>query len=128
GQLGALLERVRAAGVPVTFEQEGEPRPLGASLDLTVYRILQEALTNVRKHAPGAPVTVRLRWGEATLGLEVTDAGPGPARNGTPPAEGHGLVGMRERVRVHDGELRTGARRDGAGFEVAVRLPLDGAR
>jgi signal transduction histidine kinase len=119
-QLPALLEHARAAGVPVELEITGEPRPLPPSLDLTAYRIVQEALTNVRKHAPGAPTTISVGWAPAALLLEVRDAGPGP--NGTDPG-GHGLVGMQERVRIHGGRLRTGAA-PGGGFEVVVELPL----
>jgi signal transduction histidine kinase len=121
GQLDALIERVRGAGVEVAVKEEGEPRELPASLDLSAYRILQEALTNVRKHAKGAPATVRLEWGAQELRLEVADRGPGA--NGTAPGEGHGLVGMRERVKVHGGELRAGTRDEG-GFEVHATLPL----
>jgi signal transduction histidine kinase len=119
-QLPALLEHAQAAGVPVELQVDGEPRPLPETLDLTAYRIVQEALTNVRKHAPGAPTTVHLGWAPAALMLEVRDAGPGP--NGAVPA-GHGLVGMQERVRIHGGRLRTGAA-PGGGFEVVVELPL----
>jgi signal transduction histidine kinase len=120
-QLDALARRVREAGVQVSVKQEGQPRPLPASLDLSAYRIVQEALTNVRKHANGAPAEVRLEWGEATLQMRITDRGPGA--NGTAPGEGHGLVGMRERVRVHGGELRTGTA-NGGGFVVDATLPL----
>ena len=118
-QLAELLDHARAGGVPLELEVEGEPRPLAPSLDLTAYRIVQEALTNVRKHAPGAPTTVRLAWSPATLELAVRDAGPGP--NGT--GDGHGLVGMQERVRIHGGRLHTGGTA-GGGFEVIVQLPL----
>jgi signal transduction histidine kinase len=119
-RLPELLEHARAGGVTVDAEVEGEPRQLPASLDLTAYRIVQEALTNVRKHAPGAPATVRLTWSPALLELAVRDAGPGP--NGVP-SSGHGLVGMAERVRIHGGRLHTGATK-GGGFEVIVQLPL----
>ena len=118
-QLPALLEHARSAGVPVELRVAGEPRPLSASLDLTAYRILQEALTNVRKHAPGAPAVVRLAWSPATLELGVRDAGPGS--NGS--EGGHGLIGMQERVRIHGGRIHTGAPA-GGGFEVIVQLPL----
>jgi signal transduction histidine kinase len=121
GQVDALVQRVRDAGVEVRLKEEGEPRTLPASLDLSAYRILQEALTNVRKHAPGAAADVRLEWGEGTLRIEIADDGPGP--NGTAPGEGHGLVGMRERVKLHGGELRTG-RLNGRGFTVEATLPL----
>jgi signal transduction histidine kinase len=119
--LPELIERAREAG-PVTLEVEGAPRPLPASVDLSAYRIVQEALTNVRKHAGGAAATVRLRWRPAALEIAVRDEGAGappvPA-NGS----GHGLVGMRERVRLHRGELRAGPV-PGGGFEVAAVLQL----
>ncbi|HEY6887639.1 MAG TPA: ATP-binding protein, partial [Solirubrobacter sp.] len=120
-QLPALVERARAAGTPVTLDVEGEPRPLPASLDLSAFRIVQEALTNVHKHAAGAPASVRVVWGRQALGLRVLDSGTGGASrvNGS----GHGLVGMRERVKLHGGELHTGAR-PGGGFEVTAELPL----
>jgi signal transduction histidine kinase len=120
-QAAALVQRVRDAGVEVSLREEGESRPLPASLDLSAYRILQEALTNVRKHAPGAAAEVRLGWGDDELRLRVTDDGPGP--NGTASGEGHGLVGMRERVKLHGGELRTGSL-NGRGFVVEATLPL----
>jgi signal transduction histidine kinase len=121
GQLHALVERVRGAGVQVSLREEGTPQPLPASLDLSAYRIVQEALTNVRKHARGAPAEVRLEWGGDALRMRIEDRGPGP--NGTAPGEGHGLVGMRERVKLHGGELRTGAL-NGRGFVVEAALPL----
>ena len=115
-QLPALIER---AEVPVTLQLEGEPVAVPASLDLTAYRIVQEALTNVRKHAGGAPTTVRIAWRPDALELSVRDHGPGPNGHG----DGHGLVGMRERVRIHGGRLSTGPV-GGGGFEVLAELPL----
>ena len=113
-QLPALIEQSGA-----TLEVDGEPRPVPASLDLAAYRIVQEALTNVRKHAGGVPTTVRLIWRPDALALRVRDHGPGPNGGG----EGHGLVGMRERVRIHGGRLHTGPAA-GGGFEVHAELPL----
>ena len=78
GQLDALLETVRGAGVPVEAVTEGEPRPLPTGLDLVAYRIVQEALTNVMKHAGPASARVLLRWGVAALDVEVADDGRGP--------------------------------------------------
>jgi signal transduction histidine kinase len=121
-QLPALVEGARAAGHPIDLSVHGRPRPLPASLDLSAYRILQEALTNVRKHAPRAPATVTLDWGDAALALAVRDHGAGPAPRSDDNG-GHGLLGMRERVRMHGGELRTGAAPDG-GFAVEAVLPL----
>jgi signal transduction histidine kinase len=120
-QLDALIERARGAGVKVSVREEGVRRELPASLDLSAYRILQESLTNVRKHARGAAAEVQLAWLPEELRLQVRDRGPGA--NGTAPGDGHGLVGMRERVKVHGGELRAGTRDEG-GFEVHATLPL----
>jgi signal transduction histidine kinase len=119
-QLPGLVERARAAGMPVTLHVEGQPRHVPAGLDLSAFRIVQEALTNVHKHAHGAPATVRVVWERRELSLQVRDAGAGEARaNGN----GHGLVGMRERVRLLGGELHAG-RLPGGGFEVTAVLPL----
>src|SRR3954454_19299667 len=117
--LAQLPELIEQAEVPVAFELEGEPVAVPASLDLTAYRIVQEALTNVRKHAGGAPTTVRIAWRPGTLELSVRDHGPGPNGHG----DGHGLVGMRERVRIHGGRLKAGPVA-GGGFEVLAELPL----
>jgi signal transduction histidine kinase len=116
GQLPALVDH---AGLPVRLTVEGEPRALPPSLDLTAYRIVQEALTNVRKHAPQAHASVNVCWQPALLELVVRDGGPGA--NGA--LGGHGLVGMRERVRIHGGSLRVGPAA-GGGFEVVAELPL----
>jgi signal transduction histidine kinase len=124
GQLPALLDRARAAGHAVDLEVHGDPRPLNASLDLSAYRILQEALTNVRKHSPRAPATITLDWRDEALALAVRDRGAGAARGGEANGHGHGLVGMRERVRLHGGHLHTGPAADGPGFEVRAELPL----
>jgi signal transduction histidine kinase len=121
GLLGELVEHARGAGVDVTLAVDGEPRPLAPGLDLSAYRIVQEGLTNVRKHAAGAPARVSVTWAPRELALEVRDAGPGRGTNGT---GGHGLVGMRERVRMHGGELQAGPAPDG-GFTVRARLPIE---
>jgi signal transduction histidine kinase len=124
-RLPALVEKVRAAGLPVEAQTEGEPRALPAGVDLSAYRIVQEALTNALKHASPARARVLVRFGEQVLELEITDDGPGPAteRDGA----GHGLIGMRERVALHHGSMRTGARPEG-GYAVTVRLPYQSAR
>jgi signal transduction histidine kinase len=120
--LGALVERTRAAGLPVSLTVEGEPRSLPAGMDLAAYRVVQEALTNAIKHAGAAPTEVTVRWQPEHLELEIVDTGaPAAAANGN--GGGHGLMGMAERVRLYDGDLRTG-RRAGGGFEVVARLPL----
>ena len=119
--LGSLVERVRAAGLLVELHLDGEVRSLPRGLDLTAYRVVQEALTNVLKHAGTSQAVVRIRYAGDGLIIEVTDTGRVPAQpNGT----GRGLVGMRERVAAYGGELETGPRSDG-GYAVLARLPLE---
>ena len=89
-------------------------------MDLAAYRVVQEALTNAIKHAGAAPTEVTVRWEPEHLELAIVDSGSKSA-NGH--SGGHGLIGMEERVRLYDGELRAG-KRDGGGFEVVARLPL----
>jgi signal transduction histidine kinase len=120
-ELGALVVRTRAAGLPVELTVDGEPRPLPAGLDLAAYRVLQEGLTNAIRYAHAAPTDVRVRWTPSALELTVADRGPG--WSGDDGVTGHGLVGMRERVRLYGGELWTG-RREGGGFEIRARIPL----
>jgi signal transduction histidine kinase len=97
--LDELVDQVRAAGLPVTLTVEGEPRPLPAGVDISGYRIVQEALTNALRHAHATQATVIVRYGDP-LELEISDDGVG----GSPHAEaGHGLVGMRERVSLYGG-------------------------
>ena len=120
--LAELAAQVRAAGLPVELVVEGERRPLPAGIELSAYRIVQEALTNALKHAGAAQAVVRVRCGVDSLGLEIADDGAGTAE--VPVAGGgHGLVGMRERVALYGGRLDAG-RRPGGGFEVRVQLPL----
>jgi signal transduction histidine kinase len=121
GELERLVERSRAAGLPVTLAVEGTPQALPPGKDLAAYRVIQEALTNAIKHAGAAPTSVTVRWEPSWLELEIIDKG-GKAMNGRN-GSGHGLVGMEERVRLYDGSLRTG-RVAGGGFEVVARLPL----
>jgi signal transduction histidine kinase len=119
--LQALVDRSDAAGPPTTLTVRGRERPLPAGLDLAAYRIVQEALTNVRRHAGATRCQVTLDYGEDDLRLEVHDDGGGV--NGTAHHGGHGLVGMRERVTLYGGELVTGPDH-GGGFTVRVRLPV----
>jgi signal transduction histidine kinase len=123
-ELDTLVERVRDAGLPVQVAVEGEARELPPSVDLSAYRIVQEALTNALKHAGPARARVLLRYGADDLELEIADDGPG---TGDGSASGYGLVGMRERVSVYGGELRAGRRPEG-GYALRVRLPLGSAR
>ncbi len=120
-QLNVLLDRARKLGVSVVLEVTGEARPLPASVDLSVYRIIQEALTNVGKHAGGAPATVRLQWAPHALEVEIRDQGTASKPNG----HGHGLVGMRERARIHGGSLTAGPSPEG-GFRVHAEMPYSG--
>jgi signal transduction histidine kinase len=118
--LDGLIERVRAAGLPVTLAIEGAPVELPPGIDLSAYRIVQEALTNSLAHAGPATASVTVRYGTDRLDLEIADTGVGPTRR---VADGNGLVGMRERVSLYDGSLETGAR-PGGGFLIVARLPL----
>ena len=122
--LDDLVEQVREAGMPVDLRIEGEPRPLAAGIDLSAYRIVQEALTNALKHAGPARALVTVRYGDGELEIEITDDGADAAA-GDVVAGGHGLVGMRERVALIGGDLDTGRRR-GGGYAVRARLPLAG--
>ncbi|HWK30148.1 MAG TPA: histidine kinase [Solirubrobacter sp.] len=122
--LPELIEEARRSGHAIRFEAEGEPVRLPAGLDLTAYRIVQEGLTNARKHAPGAAVDVTLRWRPAELEIEVADDGPGPPPS--PNGGGHGLIGMRERTSLYGGVLRTETAR-GGGFRVQAHLPIEDA-
>lgn len=119
-ELDALAERVGDAGLPVEVVVEGTPRPLAAGLDLTAYRIVQEALTNVLKHAGEAHARVTVRYTETALELEVVDDGAG---NGAGGGTGNGLVGMRERVAMYGGQLELGRPREG-GWALRARLPV----
>jgi signal transduction histidine kinase len=120
--LERLIDQVRASGVQVSLVQVGTPQALAPGIGLTVFRICQEALTNVLKHAgPDATVTVRQRWGPSSLVLEISDDGRGAAAEDD--GAGHGLLGMRERVALFDGTMHAGPR-PGGGFEVRVELPL----
>jgi len=126
--LDSLVAHVRDAGLPVELVVEGEPRPLMSGVDMSAYRIVQEALTNSLKHAGPARAHVMLRYGDHDLCLEVVDDGRGlaadaPASNGG----GHGLVGMRERVALFGGELKAGPRK-GGGYAVSARIPLEPVR
>ena len=119
----AVARQVREAGLPVDLVVEGETRALPASLDLTAYRIVQEALTNTLKHAGKTHATVTVRYEEAALGIEVLDEGHGVTPAAATVGGGRGLLGMRERVATFRGELEAGPRAEG-GFGVRARLPL----
>jgi signal transduction histidine kinase len=121
--LDALVEQVRGAGLPVEVVVEGEPKALPPGIDLAAYRVVQEGLTNALKHAGAARAHVSIRYRADALELAVTN-------NGTAPADGrgngHGLIGMRERVALYGGEFEAGPR-PGGGYAVRASLPLDTA-
>lgn len=122
GQLGGLIDQVREAGLPVQLRVQGQPVQLSAGLDLTAYRLVQEALTNALKHAAAQQAEVVLHYESDALEVVVTDDG----RGGVPATDngGHGLIGMRERVSVYGGKLSVGPL-DHGGFELRARLPLN---
>jgi signal transduction histidine kinase len=120
-QIDVLVEQVQKAGLAVTLQVEGEPVPLPAGLDLCIYRVVQEGLTNALKHAGRAHADVRLRYAPRALDVEIADDGTGTSENGG--GAGHGLIGMRERVALYGGTLDAG-RREGGGFEIRAHLPL----
>lgn len=120
--LETLIEQTRLAGLPVELRLEGRPRPVPLGADLSAYRIVQEALTNARKHAGKASAAVTVRYSPDALELEIVDDGGGSG-DGDVSAGGHGLVGMRERVALFGGDLHAGPQ-PGGGFRVHARLPL----
>jgi signal transduction histidine kinase len=121
--LEALLDRVRAAGLPVTRLMRGDPAGLSEGQQLTVYRIVQEALTNTLKHAgPAATAEVILDFAGRAVDVQVTDTGLGTAV-GSPDGDGKGLHGMRERAAVYDGTLQAGPASSGGGWRVTAHLP-----
>jgi signal transduction histidine kinase len=122
GELPALVGSLRAAGLEVSLSVDGDHAALPPAVNVSAYRIVQEALTNVLKHAGPARAEVTVGCADSAVTIEVTDDGPGdPA----PPAltGGQGLAGMRERVAVFGGDLRAGPR-PGGGFAVSARLPV----
>ncbi|MFF8573187.1 sensor histidine kinase [Streptomyces sp. NPDC015408] len=127
-QLDEMVTRVRAGGVRVELRTTGAPRPLPSGMQLCVYRVVQEALTNVLKHAPGADATVELAYRTGEVTVTVTDdgrtAGPREGADSDTIAErgGHGLIGMRERAKLYGGTIVVGPRGEG-GFGVLLTLP-----
>jgi len=124
-RLNELVEVTRAAGIPVTVQTVGEARSLPAAVDLAAYRIVQESLTNVARHASPATATVRIVHGTDGLDIEVRDDGGAPAANGSSGGTGSGIAGMRERADALGGRLEAGPR-PGGGFAVAAHLPYGG--
>ncbi|MDJ1131923.1 sensor histidine kinase [Streptomyces iconiensis] len=122
GLLDDLIDETRRAGQDVRMTQEGERGPMDGGVELAVYRIAQEGLTNARKHAPGRPSEILVRYSTDTVGIEVRTAGPEVGAT-TP---GRGLTGLKERVGLLGGELRAGGR-EGGGFTVEACIPVRGA-
>jgi signal transduction histidine kinase len=125
-RLADLISQVSAPGLEIRAETDGTVRPLPFGVDAAAYRIVQEALTNVARHAGPAAATVLVRYGEEEVTVQVDDDGRGPGARHQP-ASGNGIAGMRERVAALGGELYAGPR-PGGGFRVRARLPLNGAR
>jgi signal transduction histidine kinase len=119
--LDDLADTAARGGLEVKVVVEGEPRELPPGVDLSAYRIVQEALTNALKHGRADVASVRVRFGDASLELEVVDDGRGASTNGS---GGHGLQGLRERAALYGGTLHAG-RDPGGGYRVAATLPLD---
>jgi signal transduction histidine kinase len=122
-ELNDLVASYREAGLPVRLEVVGEPMPLPSGVELSVYRLVQEALTNTLKHSNPSNVAVTLVFSDSRLELEVVDDGTPTTPSAAP--TGQGLIGMRERVALLGGELQTGER-EGGGFRVAAQLPIGG--
>jgi signal transduction histidine kinase len=125
-ELDELVDQVAHARLRVELIVDGEPRSLPRTLEVSAYRLVQEALTNTLKHAGASSATVRLCYRPDALDVEILDDGRGGAAGIAARVGGHGLIGMRERVAIHGGRLRTGPRPEG-GFEVWATFPLNGA-
>ncbi|UUU21882.1 sensor histidine kinase [Streptomyces sp. DSM 40750] len=124
GRLEQLARRVTAAGVPVDVRITGAPFALPPGVDLCVYRVIQEALTNVMKHAPAANASVTVHYDEAAVRVRVTDDGQAPVlADATVGPAAHGLIGMRERAGIYGGTVTAGPGPQG-GFEVALTVPV----
>jgi signal transduction histidine kinase len=124
-RLDALVQRVRDTGIPVELTVAGAPCALLPGVELTAYRVVQEALTNTVKHAAGATATVLIEYGADHLLVEVTDTGGGPGVSAAT-GNGYGLIGLRERLAVYGGTLHAG-RRPRGGYRVKALFPLDPA-
>jgi signal transduction histidine kinase len=119
-RLDNLLQDVGRAGLPVRLQVDGDPIQLSGGIDISAYRIVQEGLTNALKHAHASRAEVALRYTGDELRIEVRDNGHGAMNNGS---RGHGLIGIRERVKLYGGDMTTGTANDG-GFTLTARLPL----
>lgn len=126
GDLPALVDRLRESGLDLSYRCTGQPGAYSMAPELSAYRIAQEALTNVAKHAPAARARLEVAHGQSELTITVTDDGPGPPQPAAPSA-GLGIVGMRERAAMLNGQLTAQARTEG-GFAVVARLPVEDRR
>lgn len=122
-RLEALVQRVRDTGIPVELSTAGQPRPVPPGVELTAYRVVQEALTNTVKHATGAAATVLVEYRADQIRVEVTDTGGTPGASAGA-GNGFGLMGLRERLAVYGGTLHTGRRLRG-GYRVTAQMPLE---
>jgi len=122
--LERLITRTREAGLDASLVVDGPARELPAGVDLSVYRIVQEALTNVIRHAAASQAVVALSYSPDALEVTVLDDGVGPPAGANGSSSGHGLVGMRERVALFGGRLETGRRAKSAGYRVHASLPV----
>lgn len=120
--LPSLVHKASGAGVTMTYAVAGEPSPVSADVEIAVYRITQEAITNIVRHAAADRADVRLVWEQDTLMIGITDNGHGVTSS--PPSGGTGLIGIRERAAACGGDAVTGPRPDGRGFQVRARFPL----
>jgi signal transduction histidine kinase len=127
-RLSPLIDRIAFAGLPVDVRIAGEPRPLPSGVDVTAYRIVQEALTNALKHGAGGKAEVTIRYADRSLRVEVLNSGPSVLTGGAPrlggDGAGRGLLGLRQRVAVYGGDLDA-RRRLGGGYRVRARIPVD---
>ena len=123
-QVSSLIEQMRQAGMAVELRVEGEPRAISGGVSVAAYRIVQEALTNVLKHANGAPSRVLLHWTDVALEVEIVDWGPPRDGDLRDVAAGRGLAGMRERTAMYGGTFAAHPGRD-RGYTVRARIPLE---
>ena len=123
-QRSRIVEEARASGIEVDVSVGGNERRLAPGIELAVYRLLQESLTNVRKHAgEGAAASISIEFGPKSIAIEVLDDGAGRSARSQVGGSGHGVIGMRERVEIYGGTFSAGPRPEG-GWSVQARLPL----
>jgi signal transduction histidine kinase len=124
--LDGLIAEMRQAGLDVRLHVDGDPIPLPSTLDLSAYRVVQEGLTNVLRHARASTAEVRVEYYREHVRVEIRDDGVGDSARATNAASGHGLLGVRERVKIYGGTMSAGTA-DSGGFVLRADFPLDGA-